>query len=129
MSAELTRFSDHQRVSIDTAANSVRMQIEALQERHNVLAERIYSRTSECLGQHTETQSTVKSLELAVQNTGQILQQQVYADFNSILTEVHREVQGLHSKMDDVIVQKPVVTGRLIENQQVNINESLAIVS
>src|ERR1700731_1885645 len=120
MAADLTRFSDvlnHQRESIDTAVNTVGMQIEALVEGQDVLAERLYHRSSDySLGQHTETRNAMKLVALTVQ-----------ADLNSILAEVQREVQGLHSKIDDAIVQKPLATERSIANQQVNLDESLAI--
>ncbi len=130
MDADLTRFSDHQRESIDAAVNTVGMQIKAFAEGQDALAEGLYRRTSDyTLGQHTETRNTVKSVALTVQKTGKTLQQQMHADLNSILAEVRREVQGLHSKMDDAIVQKPPATERPIANDQVNLDESLAISS
>jgi hypothetical protein len=130
MAADLTRFSDHQRESIDAAVNTVGMQIEALVEGQDALAEGLYRRTSDySLGEHTETRNTVKSVALTVQKTSKTLQQQVHADLNSILAEVRREVQGLHSKMDDAIVQKPLATESSIANRQVNLDESFAIFS
>jgi hypothetical protein len=83
MAANLTSFSDalnHRTESIDTAVNTVRMQIESLVD-----------------------------------------------DSKSILIEVHREVQGLHSKMDDALVQKLPAIGRSIANQKVNLDKSLAL--
>ena len=130
VAADLTRFSDHQRDSIGVAVNTVGMQIEALVEGQDVLAEGLYRRTSEySLGQHTDTRNAVKSVALTVQKTGRTLQQQVHADLNSILAEVRREVQGLHSKMDDAIVQKPFATEISTANHQVNLDEGLAIFS
>ena len=106
------------------------MQIEALAERQDALAEGLYHRTSGyTLEQHTETRNTVKSVALTVQKNGKTLQQDVYADLNSILAEVRREVQGLHSKMDDTIVQKSLATERCIPNNQVNLDESLDKIS
>ena len=120
MAADLTRFSDHQRESIDAAVNAVGMQIEALLERQDALTEGLYRRTSDySLGQHTETRNTVESVALAVEKTGKILKQQVHSDLKSILAEVRREAQGLHSKMEYAIVQKPLATERSLANHQV----------
>lgn len=128
MAADLTRYSNHQRESIDAAVNTVGMQIEALAEGQDALAEGLYLRTSDySLGQHTETRNTMQLVGLTVQKTSKTLQQQVHADLESILAEVRREFQGLHFKMDDAVVQKPLATERSIANHQVNLDESLAI--
>jgi hypothetical protein len=116
----------HQTRNIDSAVNRVGMKIEALVDGQNALADALYRRTRDCiLEQHAETRNTMKLITTTIEDTGKTLQQQVQADLNRILAEMHTEVQGWYSKLDDAVVRKlPAIEGDIM-NQQASLNESL----